>query len=140
MKYLILIWGFLTITSHISLLYYLPLLLLAAQYIYSCLLVFPLLSQNLSPLTGVLTSTWALDTLSLQRNICQNIHISDISLSHKNPSHLTILEGNAQAKPLGLEFQILQVLCKSTKSVRIGVRILVAESFSWNSFTYMYMY
>ena len=68
------------------------------------------------------------------------MHTSDITLSHKNPLHLTILEGNAQAKPLGLELQIPQVLCKSTKSVRIGARILVAESFLWNSFTYMYMY
>ena len=32
------------------------------------------------------------------------------------------------------------VLCKSTKFVRIGARILVADSFSWNSSTYMYMY
>ena len=137
MKYLILIWAYLTITSHISLLYYLPLLLLAAQYIYSCLLVFLLLSQKMSPITGVLTSTWALDTLSLQRNICQNIHTSDISLSHKNPSHLTILEGNVQSKPLGLEFQIPQVLCKNTKSMRIEARIVVVESFLWNSFTYI---
>ena len=68
------------------------------------------------------------------------MHISDIILSHKNPSHLTILEGNAQAKPLGLKFQISQVLCKSTKSVRIEAMILVAESFLWNSFTNMYMY
>ena len=68
--------------------------------------------------------------LSLQRNICQNMYTSDITLSHKNPPHLTILEGNAQAKPLGLEFQILKVLCKSTKSMRIGARILVADSFS----------
>ena len=110
------------------------------KYIYSCLLVFHLLSQKLSPFTGILPSTWALDTLSLQRNICQNMHKSYITLSHKNPSHLTILEGNTQANQLGLEFQILQVLCKSTKSVRIGARILVAKSFSWNSFTYMNMY
>ena len=68
------------------------------------------------------------------------MHTLNITLSHKNPSHLTILEGNAQAKPFGLEFQILQVLYKSTKSVRIGARILMTESFSWNSFTYMYMY
>ena len=68
--------------------------------------------------------------LSLQRNICQNMHTSDITFSHKNPPHLTILEGNAQAKPLGLEFQIPQVMCKSTKSIRIGTRILVTESFS----------
>ena len=65
---------------------------------------------------------------------------SDITLSHKNPPYLIILEGNAQAKPLRLEFQIPQVLCKSTKFVRIGTRILVAESFLWNSFTYMYIY
>ena len=68
------------------------------------------------------------------------MHTSDIILFYKNPPHLTILEGNARAKLLGLEFQILQVLYKSIKSVRIGARILVAESFSWNSFTYMYMY
>ena len=140
MKYLILIWGSPTIISRISLLHCLPLLFLTAQYIYSCLLVFLLLSQKLSLFIGVLTSTWTLDTLSLQRNICQNIHTSDITLSHKNHSHLNILEDNSQAKPLGLEFQIPQVLCKSTKSVRIGTKILVAESFSWNSFTYMYMY
>ena len=96
MKYLILIWGFLTITLHISLLYYLPLLLLAAQYIFSCLLIFPFTQPK--------------------------------------------AKSFAQAKPLRLEFQIPQVLCKSTKSVRIGARILVAKSFSWNSFTYMYMY
>ena len=79
-------------------------------------------------------------SLSLQRNICQkHAHIRYHSLP-QNPPHLTILKGNAQAKPLGLEFQILQVLCKSTKSVRIGARILVTDSFSWNSFTYMYMY
>ena len=48
----------------------------------------------------------------------------------QNPSHLTILEGNAQAKLLGLEFQIPQVLYKSTKFVRVGARILVADSFS----------
>ena len=58
------------------------------------------------------------------------MHTSDITLSHKNPPHLAILEGNAQAKPLGFEFQIPQVLCKSTKFVRIGARILVAKSFS----------
>ena len=69
-------------------------------------------------------------SLNIQRNICQNMHTLDIILSHKNPSHLTILEGNAQAKSLRLEFQIPQVLCKSTKSMRIGARILVAESFS----------
>ena len=57
------------------------------------------------------------------------MHISDITLSHKNPPRLTILENNAQAKPVGFEFQIPQVLCKSTKSVRIEARILVAESF-----------
>ena len=68
------------------------------------------------------------------------MHTSDITLSHKNPLYLIILEGNAQAKPLGLEFQIPQVLCKSTKSVRIRTRILVAEPFLWNSFTYMYIY
>ena len=113
---------------------------LVIQYIYSCLLVLILLSQKLSLFIEILTSTWALDTLSLQRNICQNMRTSDITLSHKNLSHLTILEGNTQAKPFGLEFQIPQVLCKSTKSVRIRARILMAESFSWNSFTYMYMY
>ena len=32
------------------------------------------------------------------------MHTLDITLSHKNPSHLTILEGNAQVKPLELEF------------------------------------
>ena len=69
-------------------------------------------------------------SLSLQRNICQNMHTLDITLSHKNPPLLTILEGNAQAKPLGLEFQIPQVLCKSTKSIRIETKILVVESFS----------
>ena len=68
------------------------------------------------------------------------MYTSDITLSHKNPPHLIILEGNAQAKPLGVEFQIPRVLWKNTKSVRIGARILMAESFSWNSFTYMYMY
>ena len=101
---------------------------------------FPFSQLNLSLFTGVLTSTWALDTLSLQRNICQKYaHIRFHCLS-QNPPHLTILEGNAQAKLLGLEFQISQILCKSTKSVRIGARILVANSFLWNSFTYMYMY
>ena len=113
---------------------------LVVQYIFSCLLVFLLLSQKLSLFTKVLTSTWALDTLSLQRNICQNMHTSGIILSHKNLSHLNILDGNAQAKSLELEFQIPQVLCKSTKSVRIRARILVAKSFSWNSFTYKYIY
>ena len=68
------------------------------------------------------------------------MHTLDITLSQKNPPHPTILEGNAQAKPLRLEFQIPQVLCKSTMFVRIGARILMVESFSWNSFTYMYMY
>ena len=58
------------------------------------------------------------------------MHTSDITLFYKNPPYLTILEGNAQAKPLGLEFQIPQVLCKSTKFVRIGTRILVTDSFS----------
>ena len=58
------------------------------------------------------------------------MHTSDITLSHKNPPRLTILEGNAQVEPLGLKIQIPQVLCKSTKSVRIGARILVTESFS----------
>ena len=66
--------------------------------------------------------------------------IHQISLSPTNPPYLTILEGNAQAKPLELEFQIPHVLCKSTKFVRIGARILVVDSFSWNSSTYMYMY
>ena len=55
------------------------------------------------------------------------MHTSDITLSHKNPLYLIILEGNAQAKPLGLEFQISQVLCKSTKFMRIVARILVAD-------------
>ena len=68
------------------------------------------------------------------------MHKSYITLSHKNPSHLTILEGNTQANQLGLEFQISQVLCKCTKFMRIWAKILVAESFSWNSFIYMYMY
>ena len=68
------------------------------------------------------------------------MHTSDITLSHKNLPHLTILEGNAQAKPLGLESQIPQVLRKNTKSVRIGAKILVADSYSQNSSTYMYMY
>jgi len=58
----------------------------------------------------------------------------------QNPPHLTILEGNAQANLLGLEFQIPQILCKNTKSMRIGAKILVTKSFSWNLFTYMYMY
>ena len=130
MKYFIVIGGSLTVILCVSLLHCFP-LLLSCYSILIFLLVsfFLLLIQKMSPFIGVLTLTWALDTLSLQRNICQNIHTSDISLSHKNPSHLTILEGNAQAKPLGLEFQIPQVLCKSTKSVRIGARILVAESF-----------
>ena len=79
-------------------------------------------------------------SLSLQRNICQkHAHIRYYSLP-QNPPHLTILEGNAQAKVLGLEFQISQVLCKKTKSVRIRAKILVADSFLRNSFTYMYMY
>ena len=69
----------------------------------------------------------------------KHAHIRYHSLP-QNHSHLTILEGNAQAKPLGLEFQIPQVLCKSSKLVRIGARILVADSFLWSSFTYMYMY
>ena len=67
------------------------------------------------------------------------MHILDITFSHKNPPHLTILEGNAQAKLLGLKFQIPQVLYKNTKSVRIWAKILMADSFLWNSFTYMYI-
>ena len=46
------------------------------------------------------------------------------------PKKGTHTEGNAQAKLLGLEFQIPQVLYKNTKSVRIGAKILVADSFS----------
>ena len=67
------------------------------------------------------------------------MHTSDITLSHKNPPYLTILEANAQANPLGLEFQISQVLCKSTKFMRTGAKDLMADSFIWNSFTYMYI-
>ena len=69
----------------------------------------------------------------------KHAHIRYPSLP-QNPPCLTILEDNAQAKLLGLEFQIPQVFYKSTKFVRIGARILMAESFSQNSFTYMYMY
>ena len=67
-------------------------------------------------------------SLSLQRNIQKHAHIKYHSLP-QNPPHLTALEGNVQAKLLGLEFQIPQVLCKSTKSVRIGAEDLVADSF-----------
>ena len=130
MKYFILIGGSLTIILCVSLLHCFPLLLSCCSIHIFLLASFLFTQLNLSLFTGVLTSTWALDTLSLQRNICQNMHTSNITLSHKNPSHLTILEGNAQAKPLGLEFQIPQVLSKSTKSVRIGAKILVVESFS----------
>ena len=49
----------------------------------------------------------------------KHVHIRYHSLP-QNPPHLTILEGNAQAERLGLEFQIPQVLCKNTKSVRMG--------------------
>ena len=93
---------------------------LAIQYIYSCMRVFVLLSQKLSLFTEVFTLTWALDTLSLQRNICQNMHTSGIILSHKNLSHLNILDGNAQEKSLELEFQIPQVLCKSISLWELG--------------------
>ena len=130
MKYFILVGGSLTVISCISLLHYFPLLLSCCSIHILLLASFPFTQPKLSLFTGVLTSTWALDTLSFQRNICQNMHTSDITFSHKNHFHLTILEGNAQAKPLGLEFQIPQVLCKSTKSVRIKARILVTESFS----------
>ena len=68
-------------------------------------------------------------SLSLQRNICQKYAHIRFHCLPQNPPHLTILESNAQEKLLGLEFQISQVLCKSTKSVRIGARILVADSF-----------
>ena len=57
------------------------------------------------------------------------MHTSNLTLSHKNPPHLTILEGYVQAKLLGLEFQIPQVLCKSTKSMRIGAKDFVANPF-----------
>ena len=56
------------------------------------------------------------------------MHISNFTLP-QNPPHLTILEGNAQEKPLGLKFQIPKVLCKSTKYVSIGAKILVTDSF-----------
>ena len=59
----------------------------------------------------------------------KHAHIRYHSLP-QNPPHLTIFEGNVQAKLLGLEFQTPQVLWKSTKSMRIGTRILVADSFS----------
>ena len=74
-------------------------------------------------------------SLRLQRNVQKHAHIKYHSLP-QNPPHLTILEGNVQAKLLGLEFQITQVLCQSTKSVKIGARILMANSFSWSSFIY----
>ena len=64
-----------------------------------------------------------------KKHMTKHAHIRYHSLPH-NPPHLTILEGNAQAKLLELEFQIPQVLCKSTKSVRIGAKILMADSFS----------
>ena len=57
------------------------------------------------------------------------MHTSDITLSPKILPHLTILEENVQAKLLGLEFKIHQVFCQNTKSMRIGARILVADSF-----------
>ena len=116
MKYFILIWESLTVISCVSLLHFFPLLLSCCSIHIFLLASFPFTQPKAKFFPGVLTSTWALDTLSLQRNICQNIHTSDITLSHKNPSHLTILEGNAQAKPLGLEFQIPQILCKSIES------------------------
>ena len=68
-------------------------------------------------------------TQSPKKHMPKHAHIRHHSLP-QNPPYLIILEGNAQAKLLGLEFQIPQVLCKSTKSVRIGAKILVAESFS----------
>ena len=58
----------------------------------------------------------------------KHAHIRYHSLP-QNPPHLTILEGNAQAKLLGLKFQIPQVLYKNTKSVRIWAKILMADSF-----------
>ena len=67
-------------------------------------------------------------SLSLQKNIQKHAHIKDHSLP-QNPPHLTVLEGNVQAKLLGLEFQIPQVLCKSITSVRIGAEDLVVDSF-----------
>ena len=66
--------------------------------------------------------------LPLKKHMPKHAYIKYHSFP-QNPSHLTILEGNAQAKLLGLEFQIPQVLCKSTKSVRIEARILVVDSF-----------
>ena len=67
------------------------------------------------------------------------MHTSYLIPSHKNPPHLTILEGNVQAKLLELEFQIPQVLYKSTKSMRIGAKDFVANPFLWSSFIYIYM-
>ena len=67
--------------------------------------------------------------LDSKKHIQKHLHIRYHSLP-QNPPHLTILEGNVQAKLLGLEFQIPQVLCQSTKFVRVGARIIVADSFS----------
>ena len=92
-------------------------------------------SGNSSHILEIIEST----TQPPKKHMLKHAHIRYHSLP-QHPSHLTILEGNVQAKPLGLEFQIPQVLCKSTKFVRIGARILVTDSFSWSLFTYMYMY
>ena len=64
-----------------------------------------------------------------ERNNSNNNKRRGPRLSQGKGCATRILEGNAQAKLLGLEFQIPQVLCKSTKSVRIEAKILVVDSF-----------
>ena len=81
--------------------------------------------RNLSHILEIIQNI----TQSLKKDMPKHVHIRYHSFP-QNPAHLTILEGNAQAKLLGLEFQIPQVLWKSTKFVRIGARIFVVDSFS----------
>ena len=90
------------------------------------------------------TSSHILETLqnityTPKKHIQKHEHIKYHSFP-QNPPHLTILQGNVQAKLLGLVFQIPRVLWQSTKFVRVGARILMVDSFSWRSFTYMYMF
>ena len=77
-------------------------------------------------------------SLTLQRNICQNMHTLDITLSPTKSSSPNYLRRQCPSKATWTWVPNPTSLVQ--KSVRIGVSILVADSFSWNSFTYMYMY
>ena len=120
MKNFILIGGSLTVISYVFLLHCFPLLLSCCSIHILLLASFPFTQPKAKSFyRGPHFNLGLGHTQPPKKHMPKHAHIRYHSLP-RNPSHLTILEGNAQAKPLGFEFQIPQVLCKSIKSVRIG--------------------